>query len=88
VGIDDGDAVAGGDILGQHVPHERTFSGPRAPKQREVTTPRGGYDVYRPAMMKSVFTTADEYGIKVHDPRIIKWDRRLVEQNLGIGKCF
>jgi hypothetical protein len=45
-----------------------------------VPTPGGRHDVHGLAIVESVFAAADENGIKIHDPKIIKGNRKEVER--------
>jgi hypothetical protein len=67
MGIDDGHAVAGGNVSRKHIPQERTFPGTRATEDRKMTAASGWHNVNRPAVMEGIFTAADEDGVKVHD---------------------
>jgi hypothetical protein len=66
VGIDDGDAVAGGDVPGEDVPQERAFAGTRAAEEREMTASRVRHDIDRPAFTESIFTAANEDRMERH----------------------
>ena len=66
VRIDDGNAVAGGDVSGKHVPQERALAGTGAAEERKVAAACGGTMRDRPAVMEGIFAAADEHGVKVH----------------------
>jgi hypothetical protein len=66
VGIDHGDAVAGGNVPGKDIPQERAFAGTRSAKKREMTATRFRHDIDRPAFTESIFTAANEDRMERH----------------------
>jgi hypothetical protein len=72
VRIDDGDAVPGKDVLGEHVPHERTLARAAGAEERKMASPRGRYDVHRHTEAVGIFAAADEDGIERHGKGILK----------------
>jgi hypothetical protein len=64
--IDDGDAMAGKDILGEHVPHERALTRTARSEERKMASPRGRNNVHRRTKAVGIFTAADENGIERH----------------------
>lgn len=66
VRIDDGEPVAGKDVLGDHVPQERTLARPARAEERKVSSPGRRHDVHRHAEPEWIFAAADEDGIGHH----------------------
>ena len=73
--IDHGDPVAGGDIGGKDVPHERALASARSAEQGDGAAPGGRHDADGPALTEGVLATANEHGVERH-PEIIKCKKK------------
>ena len=76
VGINNGRAVAGGDMTGKHVPEGRTLPGTGAAKHSKMAAEYSRHDAHWPPMMEGIFATADGYRIELHSLSILEGECR------------